>query len=197
MEQIERKALTMNYDDVVDEHRYLRVVCIYDAFHCRVCDRKTPHVELIHQTANNTNLKERPWDTHRLEKGMMCLSHCDIHVPTQALVAQSFLHEETGVWVQVQLLWHRRGFLTKPAQDGYRACTESYSIGLEYNKKTKRGEWLGGGRYSIDCVMDFSDLPLGNQKALDATLIQVASALAAERFSHLIPKDAPKQLEMF
>ena len=51
-------------DRILDEYRWLRVVCIYDAFHCRVCDRKTPHVELTHHTANNVNLKETPWDTH-------------------------------------------------------------------------------------------------------------------------------------
>lgn len=184
-------------DRILDEYRWLRVVCIYDAFHCRVCDRKTPHVELTHHTANNVNLKETPWDTHRLEKGMMCLAHSDIGLPSETLVDQNFLHERTGVWVRVRLLWRQHGSLTSPAQDGYRACTEDYSIDLDYSKKTKRGEWLGGGRYGIDCVMDVRDLPLGNQKALDAKLIQVASEVVAERFSHRIPKNEPKQLELF
>lgn len=191
-------------DRILDEYRSLRVVCIYDAFYCRVCDQKTPHVELIHHTANNVNLKERPWDSHRLEKGMMCLSHSDIDwSPTQmypdpeTLVDQSFLHQKTGVYVHVRLKWRQSGFLTSPAQDGYRACTESYSIDLDYTKKTKRGEWLGGGYYGIECVMDVRDLPLGNQKALDATLIRVASEQTAKRFAHRIPKDEPTQLEMF
>ena len=184
-------------DRILDEYRWLRVVCIYDAFHCRVCDRKTPHVELTHHTANNVNLKERPWDTHRLEKGMMCLAHCDIGIPTQTLVDQCFLHEKTGVYVRVRLDWKQSGSLTSPAQDGYRACTESYSINLDYSKKTKRGEWLGGGYYGIECVMDVRDLPLGNPKALDATLLRVASEVTAERFTHRIPKDEPTQLELF
>ena len=127
----------------------------------------------------------------------MCLAHSDIGLPSETLVDQNFLHERTGVWVRVRLLWRQHGSLTSPAQDGYRACTEDYSIDLDYSKKTKRGEWLGGGRYGIDCVMDVRDLPLGNQKALDAKLIQVASEVVAERFSHRIPKNEPKQLELF
>ena len=190
----------MNTDmarEILDEYGSLRVVCIYDAFHCRVCDRKTPHVELTHQTANNMNLKERPWDKHRLEKGMMCLSHSDIDLPTQTLVDQSFLHQKTGVYVRVRLCWRQSGFLTRPAQDGYRACTEDYTISLDYTKKTKRGEHLGGGYYGIDAVMDVRGLPLGNQKALEATLIQVASKETEKRFSELIPKDKPSQMELF
>ena len=187
----------MNYDMVVDEYRYLRVVCIYDTFHCRVCDRKTPHVELTHHTANNVNLKERPWDKHRLEIGMMCLAHCDIDLPTETLVDRSFLHEKTGVWVRVQLKWRQAGSLTSPAQDGYRASTESYSIYLDYSKKTKSDETLGGGAYGIECVMNVRDLPIGNQQALDAKLIQVASEQTEKRFAHRIPKGEPTQLEMF
>ena len=184
-------------DRIFDKHRYLRVVCIYDAFHCRVCDRKTPHVELWHHTANNVNLKERPWDSHRLGKGMMCLSHSDIGLPTQTLVDQSFLHEKTGVYVRVRLKWYQQGSITSPAQDGYRACTEHYSIELNYTKKTKRGEWLGGGGYGIECVMDVRDLPLGNQKALDATLIEVASKETERSFADRMPKAEAEQLELF
>ena len=173
-------------DRILDEYRSLRVVCIYDAFHCRVCDRKTPHVELTHQTANNVNLKETPWDTHRLEKGMMCLAHVDIELPTQTLVDQSFLHEKTGVWVRVRLFWNQCGSLTRPAQDGYRACTEHYSIDLEYSKKpSTRRTSRQGGRYGIECVMDVCDLPIGNPKALDATLIQVASEQTEKEFGTL------------
>ena len=128
---------------------------------------------------------------------MVCLAHCDIHLPSETLVDRSFLHEKTGVFVRVRLRWDQWGFLTSPAQDGYRACTEHYSIDLEYTKKTKRGEYLGGGHYGIECVMDVRDLPIGNQKALDATLTQVASEQTEKRFVHWIPKNEPTQLEMF
>lgn len=187
----------MTYDELVDEHRNLRVVCIYDAFHCRVCERQTPHVELTHHTANNVNLNERPWDSHRLEKGVVCLAHCDIGLPSQTLVDQSFLHKATGVYVRVRLLWHQQGSLTSPSQDGYLASTESYSIDLNYTKATKRGEHLGGGRYGIECVANVCNIPLGNQKAMDAFMVGLASEQTQKRFSCMIPKDEPKQLDLF
>lgn len=184
-------------DRILDEYRNLRVVCIYDAFHCRVCDRKTPHVELTHHTANNVDLKERPWDKHRLQKGMMCLAHSDIHLPAETLVDQSFLHKETGVYVRVRLMWSQHGMLTAPAQDGYRACTEHYSIDFDYRKGTKRGEWLGGGRYSINSVANVTELPLENQKALDAFMVERARELVKKQFAYLIPKDYVEQPELF
>ena len=191
------RIFQMKHDTLFDEYGSLRVVCIYEAFHCRVCDRKTPHVELTHCTANNVDLKETPWDTHRLEKGMMCLSHSDIDLPKKTLVDRSFLHRKTGVYVRVQLDWKQQGRLTAPAQDGYRACTERYTIGFDFSKGTKQGEMLGGGYgdYGIEDII--CDLPLNNQKALDALIIGIAIQQTEKGFSYLIPKDEPQQLEMF
>ena len=184
-------------DRILDEYRSLRVVTIYDAFHCRVCDRKTPHIELTHQTANNVDLKKSPWDTYRLEKGMMCLSHSDVDLPTETLVDRSFLHKLTGVYVRVRLDWRQSGYLTSPAQDGYPASTENYTIGLDYSKGTKKGEMLGGGYggYGIDKMVN--DLPLDNQKALDALIMRLAIVDTERRFADRMPKDEPEQLEMF
>ena len=187
----------MKHDTLFDEYGSLRVVCIYDAFHCRVCDRKTPHVELTHHTANNVDLKECPWDTHRLEKGMCCLAHCDIELPSQTLVDLSFLHQKTGVYVNVEFVWSQRGMLTAPAQDGYRACTEYYSIRLDYTKGTKRGESLGGGFGGAGVEEIIHGFPFGNQQAMDAILAKIATQRVEERFSYLMPKDEPQQLEMF
>ena len=183
--------------EILDEHRNLRVVCIYDAFHCRVCDRKTPHVELTHHTANNVDLKERPWDTHRLEKGMMCLAHSDIELPLETLVDLSFLHKKTGVYVDVKFVWHQQGMLTTPAQDGYRACTDHYSIRLDYTKGTKRGEWLGGGFGGAGVEEIIHGFPFGNQQAMDTILARIATERVEQRFSDRMPKDEPEQLEMF
>ena len=49
-----------------------------------------------------------------------------------------------------------------------------YTIGFDFSKGTKQGEMLGGGYgdYGIEDVIH--DLPLNNQKALDALIIGIA-----------------------
>ena len=171
-----------------------QVVCIYDSVYCPVCDRKQPHVELMHWTGVNTS---HPVDDHRRTTSLNCLGHCDTELIEESVIAQaSFYDEGREHWFHTQLRHKPYGniaceHLGQTSTDAY-----FYDYNTSQDKAGRRPldlHWGGCG----PATRMMANFPFdGTQEQKNYYCLQVMQAEFLKREKARVPKPG-QQLELF